>query len=110
MAGTYTLNRLKVALGFNWHSGRPTTTTSDTTNSNTSTINYDSPNSDNLSDYWRSDFSATYQIKLSEKINGYFGASVWNIFNTKNVLNSYYITDSDDNLVKIDASVFPGSR
>jgi hypothetical protein len=101
VAGTYTINQLKVALGLNWRTGKPTTSISDN-NTNDVKINYNSPNAENLSDYWRSDFSATYEVKLSKKMKGYFGASVWNIFNTKNVLNAYYIRDSDNNIVEIE--------
>ncbi|WP_223033016.1 TonB-dependent receptor plug domain-containing protein [Hanstruepera marina] len=102
LAGTYTINNLKVALGLNWHSGRPTTFVNNNTSANTTTINYNSPNSENLPDYWRSDFSATYNIKLSKTFNGHLGVSVWNIFDTRNVLNSYYTKDSNSNLVKIE--------
>ncbi|WP_250432917.1 TonB-dependent receptor plug domain-containing protein [Hanstruepera flava] len=102
LAGTYTINNLKVALGLNWHSGRPTTSVNNNISANTSTINYNSPNSENLPDYWRSDFSATYNIKLSKTYKGHFGISVWNIFDTRNVLNSYYTKDSNSNLVKIE--------
>lgn len=102
IAGTYTMNQLKVALGLNWHTGKPTTSISENNNSNAARINYNSPNAENLSDYWRSDFSATYEVKLSKKLKGHFGASVWNIFNTKNVLNTYYIRDSDNNIVEVE--------
>lgn len=101
-AGAYSLNNLKLALGINWHSGRPTTNVNDNDNSSSSAINFDAPNSETLSDYWRTDLSATYKIKLSNKLKGYCGVSIWNVFNTKNVLNAYYIKDSDNNLVKIE--------
>lgn len=101
LAGTYNLNNLKLALGLNWHSGRPTTNTT-INNTNSSSIAFDTPNNENLSDYWRTDFSSTYEVKLSKKIKAYFGASIWNIFNTKNILNTYYIKDSNDNITKIE--------
>ena len=101
LAGTYSLNNLKLALGFNWHSGRPTTNANINT-SNSSSIVFGAPNNANLPDYWRTDFSSTYEIKITKKTKAYFGVSIWNIFNTKNILNAYFIKDSNDNLIKVE--------
>ncbi|MEZ4857122.1 MAG: TonB-dependent receptor [Gelidibacter sp.] len=100
-AGTYTFKNLKVALGANWHSGKPTTAPTATQN-NTSLINYELPNSKRLSDYLRTDFSTTYQFQFTNKVNASIGASIWNIFNKKNVINTYYNKDSDGNINKIE--------
>ena len=91
---TYTLDRLKLALGVNWHSGRPFTKP-DTNNPITGNIiNYQAPNSSRLDDYLRADFSSTYQFKLG-KNNAAVGVSVWNILNKKNTINTYYRIDND---------------
>ncbi|MGB6269800.1 MAG: TonB-dependent receptor [Olleya sp.] len=91
----YSLDRLKLALGVNWNSGRPFTAT-DTNNPITgNTINYQAPNSSRLNDYLRADFSSTYQFKLG-KSNATVGASIWNILNKKNILNTYYTLDNNE--------------
>ena len=97
-AGTYTIKNLKLALGMNWHSGRPTTYYNTENPIVTDIINYNDPNSDNLSNYFRADCSATYTFEIGNKIHAHIGASIWNLFNTKNIINQYYQI-SDENTV-----------
>uniref|UniRef100_UPI00404B4A11 TonB-dependent receptor plug domain-containing protein n=1 Tax=Gelidibacter sp. TaxID=2018083 RepID=UPI00404B4A11 len=100
-SNTYTYKNFKFALGFNWHSGKPATFLQD--NQNTSgAINYESPNAERLKDYFRTDVSTTYQFQVTNKVNASVGASIWNLFNQKNILNSYYNRDSDNQIIKID--------
>ncbi|NOR27778.1 MAG: TonB-dependent receptor plug domain-containing protein [Lutibacter sp.] len=97
---TYTYKKFDIALGLNWRTGKPNTTPINnnavTTNSLGSSINYNTPNSERLSDYFRADFSSTYKFKLNRKINGMAGISILNIFNTENILNTYYKVNSED--------------
>ncbi|TJY37426.1 TonB-dependent receptor [Pontimicrobium aquaticum] len=103
-AGTYSTNKFKFALGFNWRTGKPYTIP-DTTNPNTNnTINYASPNSSNIEDYLRTDFSTTYTFKVANNTNAIAGFSIWNLLNKENIINTYYIIDSDDNISKIENS------
>ncbi|WP_274473744.1 TonB-dependent receptor plug domain-containing protein [Mangrovimonas aestuarii] len=102
-AGTYTINSFKVALGVNWHSGKPFTTPLNFTAPN-GVIQYNPPNTDRLEDYFRTDISATYKVKLNKKTEAILGASVWNIFNRKNIINSYYAVGDDGIVNKIDIS------
>lgn len=99
-AGTYTLNQLKLALGINWHSGRPSTFPNENNPIIDNRINYQTPNSSRLNNYLRADFSSTYQFKLG-KNKATIGASIWNILNRKNLINSYY-TIKNDNISKIE--------
>ena len=99
-SNTYTLNKFKFALGVNWHSGKPFTEPDNTITSGN--INYNLPNSNNLKDYLRVDFSATKDFKISEGADAKIGASVWNLFNTKNIINQYYTLDTDENISKIE--------
>lgn len=99
---TYTYNSFKLALGFNWHTGKPTTLPDTTANSNNNTITYNSPNSSNLKDYLRADCSATYQFDLSVIAKATIGASVWNITNKKNIINTYYTLDNDNQITKVE--------
>lgn len=100
-AGTYTLNDFKMGVGLNWHSGKPVTTINSDQSTN-SEITFNNPNSENLPNYLRADCSATYNFKLSNRFKADVGVSVWNIFNTKNTLNSYYTRTSNDELFQIE--------
>ncbi len=94
-AGTYSLNNLKLALGLNWHSGKPITNPSFSQNNSISNIVYEVPNSNRLEDYFRSDFSGNYTIKYNRS-KLVFGLSVWNLINTSNTINSYYIKENNN--------------
>lgn len=93
-AGTFTLDDLKLALGLNWHSGRPFTTPN-YEDSNNNTIIYQSPNNNRLDDYLRADFSATYQFNIG-KNQAFLGASFWNILNQKNTINTYFTIENNE--------------
>ena len=102
IGNTYTYKKLNVALGLLWRTGKPHTTPIENNavsiNGIGSSINYNEPNSERLSNYFRADFSATYQFKLSEKINGMTGISVLNLLNNKNILNTYYKINSENSI------------
>ena len=101
-ASTYTINKFKFALGFNWRTGKPYTKP-DTNNPHTNNvINYVSPNSSNIEDYLRTDFSTTYTFKVADDANAIAGFSLWNVLNKKNIINTYYVLDGDDNISKIE--------
>ncbi len=93
-AGTYTISDFKLALGVNWHSGKPTTFPSETQDNSNDSIEYDTPNGERLKDYVRTDFSTTYTFDLSPNTTAIIGASIWNLFNKKNIINTYYTTDN----------------
>ncbi|MGB3607301.1 TonB-dependent receptor plug domain-containing protein [Psychroserpens sp.] len=101
-ASTYSINELELALGINWRSGRPFTPPSSDQNNSTAEIGYNIPNTERLSDYLRTDLSATYQLKLTNKMNASIGASVWNLFNRKNIINTYYTKNIDGDVIRID--------
>ncbi|GEQ84906.1 hypothetical protein ULMS_04140 [Patiriisocius marinistellae] len=88
----YTYNKLALAIGFNWHSGLPTTAIA---NEENGTINYTTPNGDLLDNYFRADISATYKLTISPKLNSIIGLSLWNVLNHNNILNRYYTNDND---------------
>ena len=100
-ACTYTYENVKLGIGLNYHTGRPFTKPQENNAVNTSTfpytINYQSPNSSRIKDYIRADASAVYDFKISERIDASFGASVLNLLNRKNTLNTYYrLNDADE--------------
>ncbi|WP_055435735.1 TonB-dependent receptor plug domain-containing protein [Lacinutrix algicola] len=93
-ASAYTLKDLKIGLGLNWHSGKPYTIPLKNKPIFDNGINYQSPNSSRLNNYLRVDFSTTYQFKLNNN-KAIIGASIWNIINKKNTLDSYYLMNNE---------------
>ncbi|UKM65088.1 TonB-dependent receptor plug domain-containing protein [Flavobacteriaceae bacterium GSB9] len=102
VAGTYTNNNIKLALGVNWHSGKPKTEPHINDSPNEDNITYASPNSSRLDDYLRTDCSATYTFDISDATRATIGTSIWNILNKRNILNTYYTLDSDNNINKVE--------
>lgn len=98
---TQTLKSLNLALGVNWHSGKPYTQPNADTPIENNTINYAAPNSSNLEDYFRVDLSATYRFKLSDTAKAIAGVSLWNLTNKENIINSYYKLKNDE-VIQID--------
>ncbi|RNL85147.1 TonB-dependent receptor [Sinomicrobium pectinilyticum] len=98
-AGTYIINKLKLALGLNWHSGRPFTMPQEgyevIERQTGNTINYNSSNSDRLPEFLRADLSSTYNFSISEKVNATVGIAILNVFNKKNTLDIYYRLEDD---------------
>ncbi|MFG6686393.1 TonB-dependent receptor plug domain-containing protein [Mariniflexile sp. HNIBRBA6329] len=101
-AGTYTKNDFKLAIGLNWHSGKPTTPANRNDDPNNTEITYSSPNSANLKDYLRTDCSSTYQFDISRASKATVGVSVWNVFNKNNIINSYHTLDDENKIVKVE--------
>ncbi|WP_296311851.1 TonB-dependent receptor plug domain-containing protein [Winogradskyella sp. UBA3174] len=86
----YTSERLKIAAGLNWNSGRPTTLPEVGNEMSNGDINYSETNSNQLQDYLRVDLSAMYDFKLSKTTTANLGLSVWNLLDKKNIINSFY--------------------
>ena len=101
-AGVYDYENLKLAFGFNWHTGKPATTPSIANPNTGNIINYDMPNNDRLQDYFRVDMSATYSFKMSQKTDAVVGLSVWNILDRENIINRYYAVDNNDDVVAVE--------
>ncbi len=90
LGATYSTNRFLFAAGLNWHSGRPITRPVLGNEMIGNAINFGPANVEHLDDYLRVDVSALYEFKMkgSSKIN--IGASVWNVLNKENTINSFY--------------------
>ena len=93
-ATTFDIKNLQLAVGFNYRTGRPFTEPNRDNPLNEfnfpRSINYNSPNSSRLPDYFRADASATYKWNVSRRTRAVIGISILNVFNQKNVLNRYY--------------------
>lgn len=100
LASSYQLNNFKVALGINWHRGKPFTTPNEEDEiiniDGVNTINFNSPNEDNLPDYFRVNISAEYLWKLSNKFDLKLNAALLNVLDRKNTINIRYALNSND--------------
>ncbi|WP_344728428.1 TonB-dependent receptor plug domain-containing protein [Corallibacter vietnamensis] len=101
-AGSYSISNLKLALGVNWHSGKPYTSPSESQNTQEPIIQYLSPNGNNLNDYLRTDISATYTCTIFKNKKAILGASIWNLLDKKNIINTYYTNNTSGGLNKIE--------
>ena len=100
LATAYDFKNLKISAGYNWRTGKPTTKPIEGNEIVNNAINYEPPNSHNLSSYIRLDASAIYDFNIGKKIKAQAGLSVLNVLNQKNLINSYYNIDDDTNTVK----------
>lgn len=93
-AGTYTHNNFKISLGLNYRSGKPFTEPDTDNPIDTgffpNRVNYKLPNSSRLPEYLRMDASAIYNFDIGRTIKATMGASVLNLINRENILNTYY--------------------
>lgn len=87
------INQFNFAVSGNWHTGKPFTSINAIKPllSNNS-INFNKPNSNNLDNYLRVDLSMNYIFNSNNRL----GLSFWNLLNTKNTLNTYYIKDQNN--------------
>ncbi|MDT0295482.1 TonB-dependent receptor plug domain-containing protein [Mesonia ostreae] len=86
---SYEYDDLKLSGGIKWRSGKHYTPISEEGLANNQ-FDYLATNSANLNSYVRVDFSASKQFPIHSKINAYAGISIWNVLNTKNIVNAYY--------------------
>ncbi len=86
----YTLNHLKISMGFNWRTGKPTTQPTPGNEINQGSVNFGAVNGTNLKDYMRLDVSALYDFKLGNKTTANVGISVWNVLDRENEINTFY--------------------
>lgn len=101
-AGIYEYEDLKVALGAKWYSGKPQTYPAGET-TETSTIIYQSPNSDRLPSYFQMNLSGTYVWDMGSGNKFSAGLSVMNLLNRKTVINRYYqINENTSEIERID--------
>jgi outer membrane cobalamin receptor len=92
---SYNHKQLELSSGINYRSGAPFTNQLGY-DQNQEEIIYDIPNTLTLENYFRLDFSAKYTFKVSEKIKGKCGFSLWNVTNKNNVINTFYQYNNKD--------------
>ncbi len=90
MGINYSIGRLLIATGINWHTGKPFTRSLPGEEVVDGAVNYDIVNGERLDDYIRLDLSAKYEFDIGNKTKIRIGASVWNALNRNNTINSFY--------------------
>lgn len=95
---TYATKNLKVALGVNWRTGRPTTLPVMGAEVINNEVNFTEANSSNLDDYIRADFSVLYQLKTKKRWRADIGFSVWNLTNNDNTIANFIRVDGNSNI------------
>lgn len=106
-ASTYTYKDLKLSIGLNYRTGKPFTEPVEGDEGLDQDffpprINYQSPNSSRLPEYFRADASAIYNFQLSRSIRANAGLSILNFTNRKNTLNKYYRVNADDEIETVE--------
>ncbi len=106
-AGNYIYNDFKIGVGLNYRTGKPYTKPDSVNPIDTtvfpSMINYREPNRSRLPEYIRIDASAIYDFNLSPGLKATLGASVLNLTNRKNILNTYYRLNDTDEIETIES-------
>jgi hypothetical protein len=91
-------NGLKIASGFNWHSGATNTLLSADQDDLLQQIAYGEPNAARLKDYFRLDLSSTYSFRLSNNVNALAGVSFLNLLDNRNIYSQFYGLDATENI------------
>lgn len=98
IGSSYKFKNFQFSTGLNWHTGKPYTVPLNIVENE---IIYDLPNSSRLDGYLRLDLSAKYSFQISQGVRGEFGASIWNLLNNQNVVNTYFHLDESGALEAI---------
>ncbi len=106
-AGTYNYSGFKIGMGLNYRTGKPfTEPLAGTAGLNTTTfplsINFEAPNSSRLSDFIRLDASVLYDFQLTRGVKASLGASVLNILDRRNILDTYFRVNDTDEIERIE--------
>lgn len=94
-ATSYSSGDFKVSFGVKWRTGKPFTPLTKEGLDNGNLI-YAPAFSENLKNYFRMDISANQGFKLGKNTNAYVGISLWNLMDTKNVINAYYKKNNNE--------------
>lgn len=98
---TFSTQKLHLAAGLNWRTGRPYTQPLQGNEVTDGDVNFDRVNGSTLGDYLRVDVSAIYKVRLGTGTGLHAGLSIWNLLDRANTLNTYYQVDTDENIQQI---------
>lgn len=103
----------KISLGSVLRSGRPFTKPVDGNETiqfgNRTIVNYANPNQERLANFFRIDFSTSYDFQFTDVIKSTIRVGFTNITDRKNTIDSYYILDetSPNNVKRVDTYSLP---
>ena len=92
-------NKLKLAIGTIWFSGKPFTSVMQSVPENTE-IMYLDPNSLNLENYFQLNFSGSYSFSFGKNSKLDIGFSIQNLLNTQSTINQHYRINNNTNVVE----------
>ncbi len=87
---TYETSRLRLAAGYNWRTGKPTTLPVSAQPVINNTVNFQPSNSARFPDYMRVDVSALYALLNTPGAKAQIGFSVWNVLNRENTVSRFF--------------------
>lgn len=91
---TYETSRLRLATGWNWRTGKPTTLPDSQEPVINNTVNFQASNSTRFTDYMRVDLSTLYALCNGPNTKAQIGFSIWNILNRENSVSQFFRPDS----------------
>lgn len=92
----FTTDKLKLSVGFNFRTGKPTSRPIPNQNTSNTIIAFESANTSRLANYFRADASAIYTIKNTTRWKSNLGISVWNLTNNQNIINHYFRKNNEN--------------
>ncbi len=101
LGGSLSLKDFEISGGFNYRTGKPATKPTPDNNSFDYEINYETPNSSRMTDFSRVDLSAKYNFNIQKKKRGVIGISVWNVLGNKNIINTFYRRNRNNEIEKV---------
>ncbi|WP_181899507.1 TonB-dependent receptor [Flagellimonas nanhaiensis] len=87
---TYSDRSWDISAGVNYRTGKPTSIPLPGNEIIDDDVNFDQANDVRLQDYLRLDASAIHKFKINDALRSEIGASVWNLTDRKNSINTYY--------------------
>ncbi|MGB3464225.1 MAG: TonB-dependent receptor [Cyclobacteriaceae bacterium] len=101
LGARYRLDKLEYAGSVNYQAGTPYTAPLLTKSVTEGRINYNTPNSSQLSGYLRIDLSVRYKFKVGQRYKAMAGLSVWNFTGHENLIDTYYRLENDEEVKRI---------
>jgi hypothetical protein len=99
---SYRFSTIELSAGGNWYTGRPVTRPVPGEEVVSGSINYDLPNDARLKNYMRLDVSVRWHFYTGDNVKSQVGISLWNITNHKNILDEYYLINTENQAEKIE--------
>ncbi len=93
-------NNLELSFGSLFRTGKPFTIPVEGNetiqNGNRRIVNYQNPNSERISNFFRIDVSGSYKFNFNEAVKATIRLGFTNLTDRKNIIDSYYIVDEND--------------